>query len=68
MEKAYTKISLEEILKELKNDINKHNQLLNAWGKIEHLTMYLYGTIKAALIIADKTDNQAVIAPIRSYR
>ena len=38
MEKAYTKISLDEILKELKNDINKHNQLLNAWSKIDHLT------------------------------
>ena len=38
MEKAYTKISLDEILKELKNDINKYNQLLNAWSKIEHLT------------------------------
>lgn len=38
MGKAYTKISLEEIYRKLKNDINKHNQLLNAWGKIEHLT------------------------------
>lgn len=31
------------------------------------LTMYLYGTLKAALIVDDKTDNQAVIVPIRSY-
>lgn len=31
------------------------------------LTMYLYGTLKAALIVDEKTDNQAVIAPIRSY-
>lgn len=38
MEKAYTKISLDEILKELKNDINKYNQLLNTWSKIDHLT------------------------------
>lgn len=38
MEKAYTKISLEEINRELKNDINKHNQLLNAWSKVDHLT------------------------------
>lgn len=31
------------------------------------LTMYLYGTLKAALIVDEKTDNQAVIAPIRKY-
>ena len=31
------------------------------------LTMRLYGEIKAALIIDEKTDNQAVIVPIRSY-
>ena len=31
------------------------------------LTMYLYGTLKAALIVDEKTDNQAVIVPIRSY-
>ena len=31
------------------------------------LTMRLYGTLKAALILDEKTDNQAVIAPIRSY-
>lgn len=31
------------------------------------LTMYLYGTLKAALIVDKKTDNQAVIAPIRKY-
>ena len=30
------------------------------------LTMYLYGTLKAALIVDKNTDNQAVIAPIRS--
>lgn len=32
------------------------------------LTMRLYGTLKAALIVDEKTDNQAVIVPIRSYR
>lgn len=31
------------------------------------LTMYLYGTLKAALIVDEKTDNQAVIVPIRKY-
>lgn len=31
------------------------------------LTMRLYDEIKAALIIDEKTDNQAVIVPIRSY-
>ena len=31
------------------------------------LTMYLYGTLEAALIVDEKTDNQAVIVPIRSY-
>ena len=31
------------------------------------LTMRLYGTLKAALIVDDKTDNQAVIVPTRSY-
>ena len=31
------------------------------------LTMRLYGEIKAALIVDEKTDNQAVIVPIRSY-
>lgn len=31
------------------------------------LTMRLYGNLKAALIVDEKTDNQAVIVPIRSY-
>lgn len=31
------------------------------------LTMRLYGELKPALIIDEKTDNQAVITPIRSY-
>lgn len=31
------------------------------------LNMYLYGNLKTALIVDDKTDNQAVIAPIISY-
>lgn len=31
------------------------------------LNMYLYGTLKAALIVDEKTDNQAIIVPIRSY-
>lgn len=31
------------------------------------LKMYLYGTLKAALIVDEKTDNQAVVTPIRSY-
>lgn len=31
------------------------------------LVMRLYGEMKAALIIDEKTDNQAVIAPLRSY-
>ena len=31
------------------------------------LDMYLYGNLKAALIVDEKTDNQAVIVPIRSY-
>lgn len=32
-----------------------------------NLTMRLYGTLKAALIVDEKTDNQAVITPIRKY-
>lgn len=32
-----------------------------------NLTMRLYGEMKAALIIDEKTDNQAVITPVRSY-
>lgn len=32
-----------------------------------NLTMRLYGTLKAALIIDEKTDNQAVITSIRIY-
>lgn len=31
------------------------------------LVMRLYGNLKAALIVDEKTDNQAVITPIRSY-
>lgn len=31
------------------------------------LTMYLYGTLKAALVVDEKTDNKAVITPIRKY-
>ena len=31
------------------------------------LTMYLYGTFKTALIVDEKTDNQAIICPIRKY-
>ena len=31
------------------------------------MTMCLYGELKAALIVDEKTDNQAVVAPIRSY-
>lgn len=31
------------------------------------LVMRLYGEMKAALIVDEKTDNQAVIVPIRSY-
>lgn len=31
------------------------------------LVMRLYGNLKAALIVDEKTDNQAVIVPIRSY-
>ena len=31
------------------------------------LDMYLYGTLKPALIVDEKTDNQALIVPIRSY-
>lgn len=31
------------------------------------LTMYFYGTLKAALIVDEKADNQAVIVPIISY-
>lgn len=31
------------------------------------LVMRLYGEIKAALIVDEKTDNQAVIVPVRSY-
>ena len=31
------------------------------------LTMYLYGTLKVALIVDEKTDNQAVVTPIRKY-
>ena len=31
------------------------------------LVMRLYGELKAALIVDEKTDNQAIIVPIRSY-
>lgn len=31
------------------------------------LNMYLYGTLKAALIVDEKTENQAIITPVRSY-
>jgi hypothetical protein len=31
------------------------------------LTMRLYGTLKAALIVDKKTDNQAIVTPIRKY-
>lgn len=31
------------------------------------LNMYLYGTLKAALIVDEKTDNQAVVVPIKKY-
>ena len=31
------------------------------------LTMYLYGTLKVALIVDEKTDNQAVVVPVRKY-
>lgn len=31
------------------------------------LVMRLYGNLKAALIVDEKTDNQAVIVPVRSY-
>lgn len=31
------------------------------------LVMRLYGEMKAALIVDEKTDNQAVVVPIRSY-
>ena len=31
------------------------------------LTMRLYGELKPALIIDEKTENQAIITPVRSY-
>lgn len=31
------------------------------------LVMYLYGEMKVALIVDEKTDNQAIITPIRKY-
>lgn len=31
------------------------------------LVMYLYGEMKVALLVDEKTDNQAVISPIRKY-
>ena len=31
------------------------------------LTMRLYGNLKAALIVDEKTDNQAIVTPIRKY-
>lgn len=31
------------------------------------LAMYLYGEMKVALIVDKKTDNQAIIVPVRSY-
>lgn len=31
------------------------------------LTMRLYGNLKNSLIVDEKTDNQAIITPVRSY-
>lgn len=72
MEKAYTKISLEEILKELKSesykclfDADNLKKICDILGTTD-LTMRLYGNLKNALIVDEKTDNQVIIAPIRS--
>lgn len=38
MEKAYTKLSLEQIQKELKKSIEEKEALYNKWNEVEHLT------------------------------
>lgn len=45
------------------DDLKKISDILGTTD----LTMYLYGTLKAALIVDKKTDNQAIITPIRKY-
>ena len=47
-------------------DADKLKKVCDILGTTE-LTMRLYGTLKGALIIDEKTDSQAVIAPIRNY-
>lgn len=38
MEKAYTRLSLEQIQKELKKSIEEKEALYNKWNEVEHLT------------------------------
>lgn len=45
---------------------DKLKKICDILGTTE-LVMRLYGEMKAALVIDEKTDNQAVIVPIRSY-
>lgn len=45
------------------DDLKKISDILGTYN----LTMYLYGTLKAALIVDEKNDNQAIIVPIRKY-
>lgn len=47
-------------------DADNLKKICDILGTTE-LTMRLYGTLKAALIVDEKTDNQAVIVPVRSY-
>lgn len=45
------------------DNLKKTSDILGTYD----LTMYLYGTLKTALIVDEKTENQAVIAPIRKH-
>lgn len=47
-------------------DADNLKKICDILGTTE-LVMRLYGEMKAALIIDEKTDNQAIIVPIRSY-
>ena len=47
-------------------DADNLKKICDILGTTE-LVMRLYGEMKAALIVDEKTDNQAIIAPIRKY-
>lgn len=63
-----TETILNKLLKLKENPFNADNlkKICDILGTAD-LTMYLYGTLKVALIVDKKTDNQAVITPIRKY-